>query len=107
MLAAMLPEPYMRLLRVRALRQPLIGSMIGRLPIAALSLATVLMIRHATGSFAIAGAVEAAFAIAAAISLPVQGRLIDRLGQTRVLLVAAMLNPVSYTHLTLPTIYSV
>jgi len=95
MLAPMLPDPYRRLLGVRAVRQPLIGSVIGRLPIAALSLATVLMIRHATGSFAIAGAVEAAFAIAAAISLPVQGRLIDRLGQTRVLLVAAMLNPIA------------
>jgi len=95
MLAPMLPDPYRRLLGVRAVRQPLIGSVIGRLPIAALSLATVLMIRHATGSFAIAGAVEAAFAIAAAISLPVQGRLIDRLGQTRVLLVAAILNPIA------------
>ena len=95
MLAAMLPEPYMRLLRVRALRQPLIGSMIGRLPIAALSLATVLMIRHATGSFAVAGVVVAAFAIAGAILLPVQGRLIDRLGQTRVLLVGATLNPIA------------
>jgi MFS family permease len=95
MLAAMLPEPYMRLLRVRTVRQPLIGSVIGRLPIAALSLATVLMIRHATGSFAIAGAVEACFAIAGAISLPVQGRLIDRLGQTRVLVVGAILNPIA------------
>jgi MFS family permease len=95
MLAAMLPEPYMRLLRVQTVRQPLIGSVIGRLPIAALSLATVLMIRHATGSFAIAGAVEAAFAIAGAISLPVQGRLIDRLGQSRVLVVGAILNPIA------------
>jgi MFS family permease len=91
----MLPDPYRRLLGVRTVRQPLIGSVIGRLPIAALSLATVLMIRHATGSFAIAGAVEAAFAIAGAISLPVQGRLIDRLGQTRVLVVGATLNPIA------------
>ncbi|MDQ2940447.1 MAG: MFS transporter, partial [Actinomycetota bacterium] len=91
----MLPDPYKRLLGVRAVRQPLIGSLIGRLPIAALSLATVLMIRHATGSFAVAGVVVAAFAIAGAISLPVQGRLIDRLGQTRVLVVGAILNPIA------------
>ncbi len=95
MLAPVLPDPYKRLLGVRAVRQPLIGSVIGRLPITALSLATVLMIRHATGSFAVAGLMVAAFAIAGAISLPVQGRLIDRLGQTRVLVVGAILNPIA------------
>lgn len=48
-------------------------------------LAIVLMVQHATGSFAQAGAVTAALAIASAVSGPVQGRLIDRLGQTRLL----------------------
>lgn len=91
----MLPEPYIRLLGVRSVRRPLAASVIGRLPLAALSLATVLMIRAATHSFAVAGAVEASFAIAGAVSLPVQGRLIDRLGQTRVLLVGAALNPLA------------
>jgi MFS family permease len=48
-------------------------------------LAIVLMVQHETGSFAQAGAVTAALAIASAISGPAQGRLIDRLGQTRTL----------------------
>jgi MFS family permease len=98
-LAIVLPSPYDRLLSVRRLRQPLVGSLIGRLPIAALSLAIVLMIQKATGSFASAGAVAAVFAIAGAVSLPVQGRLIDRLGQTRVLLVGAVLHPLALTAL--------
>ena len=86
---------YSQLLRIPLVRQPLLGSVLGRLPIASLSLAIVLMIRHATGSFATAGLVSAGFAIASALALPVQGRLIDRLGQTRVLLPGAIVHPLA------------
>jgi MFS family permease len=77
------------------------GAAIDRIPIAAISLATILLVRAETGSFAIAGVVEAAFAIATAISFPVQGRLVDRLGQTDVLLVALVLNPIALIGLVL------
>src|SRR4051812_26811604 len=86
---------YSQLLRIPLVRQPLLGSVLGRLPIASLGLAIVLMIRHATGSFATAGLVSAGFAIASATALPVQGRLIDRLGQTRVLLPGAIAHPLA------------
>jgi hypothetical protein len=43
---------------------PLLGAGVGRLPIAGLSLATILLVRAETDSFAIAGIVEAASAIA-------------------------------------------
>jgi len=72
-----------------------VGALIGRLPIAALSLSTIILIRHETGSFAVAGVVEASVGIAAAVSLPVQGRLVDRYGQTAVLVPAAALNPLA------------
>lgn len=74
---------------------PLLGAGVGRLPIAGLSLATILLVRAETGSFAIAGIVEAASALAAAVSLPLQGRLVDRFGQTRVLVPICLLNPLS------------
>ena len=48
-------------------------------------LAIVLMVQNETGSFADAGAVMAAIAIASAVTGPIQGRLIDRFGQTRTL----------------------
>jgi MFS family permease len=86
---------YSRLLRIPLVRQPLVGSVLGRLPIASLGLAIVLMIRHATGSFATAGLVSAGFAVAGALALPVQGRLIDRLGQTRVLIPGAIAHPLA------------
>jgi MFS family permease len=90
-----IPAPYKRLLALRRARLPLLGTLISRLPIAALSLATIIFVRQETGSFAIAGAVEAATGLAAAASLPVQGRLVDRLGQTRVLLPTAAANPLA------------
>jgi predicted MFS family arabinose efflux permease len=89
------PAPYKRLLAIRAARTPIIGAGIGRLPIAGLSLATILLVRAETNSFAIAGVVEAASAIAAAFSLPIQGRLVDRVGQTKVLVPIALFNPLS------------
>ena len=87
--------PYGRILDVRAARLPMLGTVVGRIPIASLSLATILLVRAETGSFAVAGAVEAAFAIAIAASLPIQGRVVDRLGQTEVLSVALLLNPLA------------
>jgi MFS family permease len=54
-------------------------------------LAVVLLVQHETGSFAQAGAVTAAFAVASALSTPAQGRLIDRVGQTRTLPVFAVI----------------
>ncbi len=97
----MVPAPYNRLLALRRARVPLLGALIGRLPIAALSLATIILVRQETGSFAVAGAVEASVGIAAAVSLPVQGRLVDRLGQTVVLLPAAAANPLALVGLVL------
>lgn len=73
----------------------MLGTAIDRLPIASMSLATILLVRAETGSFVTAGIVEAAFGIATAVSLPIQGRLVDRLGQTGVLSVALLLNPLA------------
>jgi MFS family permease len=48
------------------------------------------MVQGETGSFADAGAVTAAMAIASAIAGPLQGRLIDRYGQTRIIVPMAI-----------------
>ncbi len=100
-LVIVVTAPYRRLLALRPARVPLLGALIGRLPIAALSLATIILVREETGSFAVAGVVEASSAIAAAVSLPVQGRLVDRFGQTVVLLPAAAASPLALVGLVL------
>lgn len=58
---------------------------VGRVGIAMTSLSIVWLIRDATGSYATAGLVTGAFAVADALAGPQVGRLLDRFGQGRVL----------------------
>jgi MFS family permease len=71
---------------------PLLTSLVGVLPIGMFGLGILLLVREATGSFADAGRVVAAFGLANALGAVAQGRLMDRLGQTRVLRVAAVVH---------------
>jgi MFS family permease len=70
---------------------PTLFSALGRLPIAMVGLATLLYVQRVTGSFAAAGLVGAGALIGVSIGSVAQGRVIDRLGATRPLLVAAAL----------------
>lgn len=68
------------------------ASVLGRLPIGALSLALLLRTREMTGSYAAGGIVAGACGLATALGQPWLGRAVDRRGQTRVLLVAGTVN---------------
>lgn len=75
------------------------ASTVARMPVGFESLGIVLLVRAATGSFALAGAAVAAmFAVTALASAPL-GRLVDRFGQTRVLVPAAAWNALALTGL--------
>src|SRR4051812_32545179 len=76
---------YLHILRVRDARIPFIASVVGRLPISMTPLAAVLLVQQVRGSYAIAGGVTAAYALGATLGTPVLGRLVDRLGQPRVI----------------------
>jgi len=88
----MIPSAYKRVLSIAPTRQPLLGATIGRLPFAAGALAMVLLVQGATGSFAEAGLVNACYSLGAAVGLPAQGRIVDRVGQTSVISAAAVVN---------------
>jgi MFS family permease len=77
---------YSAVLRIRHVAPLLAASMLARLPFGMYALALVLYLSHERDSFAVAGLVDGAFGIGAAVGLPVQSRLIDRLGHRRVLL---------------------
>lgn len=65
---------------------PLLGSsMLARLPLAMFSIALLVHAQRLSGSFAIAGMVSGAYAVGSAVSAPLLGGLVDRAGQTRVL----------------------
>jgi predicted MFS family arabinose efflux permease len=84
---------YATLLERPELRRTIIASVVGRLPIGILGLAILLATQAARGSFGLAGAVAACYLAGLATMAPVLGRLIDRTGPARVLLVAALMFP--------------
>jgi MFS family permease len=72
-----------------ALRFSMTG-LVARLPISMVGLGIVLLVSAATGSYGVAGAISAAYMIANAGFAILQGRLLDRLGQGRVLAAASV-----------------
>ena len=66
--------------------------MLARLPYGIYALAAILYLAEARDSYAVAGLVDGAFGLGAAVGAPLQSRLIDRLGQRRVLLPAAVVD---------------
>ena len=62
-----------------------LSGLVARLPISMVSLGIVLLVSTRTGSYSLAGTVSAAYLIANAFFAVLQARLIDRLGQRRVL----------------------
>src|SRR3954469_19656174 len=83
---------YAAVLRTPHVTPLLVASMLARLPYGLFGLAVILYLAEARGSYAVAGMVNGAFAVGAAIGVPWQSRLIDRLGQRRVLLPAAVVD---------------
>lgn len=59
--------------------------LVARLPISMVGLGIVLLVSAATGSYGLAGSVSAAYVLANGGFAILQGRLLDRLGQSRVL----------------------
>jgi MFS family permease len=80
---------YWRALATPGAAIPVLASALARLPIAMISLATLLYVQRATGSFGSAGVVSAALLTGSSLGVVAQGRLMDRIGPTRPLLIAA------------------
>lgn len=83
---------YRALLALPEARWPLVASVAGSMPIGMYGLGILLLVRDAHGSFAVAGRVVGAFGLANALGAVAQGRLMDRLGQSRVLRPAAVVH---------------
>ncbi|MBY8847464.1 MFS transporter [Saccharothrix longispora] len=82
---------YRTALTTPGMRGPVVASLLARLPIAMIGLSLLLYVQRETGSFAAAGLVSASSLVGVALGSIVQGRLMDRLGPTRPLLVAVVL----------------
>jgi predicted MFS family arabinose efflux permease len=65
-------------------------SIVARLPLTMLSIGLLMHAEHLTGSFAAAGVVAAAYAVSLGIGGPLLGALVDRRGQTVVLVASSL-----------------
>ena len=68
-----------------------LAGFVARLPLSMTGLGVVLLISLETGSFGKAGLVTAVATVVGAVSAPISGRIIDRVGQARVLVVSALI----------------
>ncbi|MEQ4206253.1 MFS transporter [Actinopolymorpha sp. B9G3] len=78
-------RPYALIVRAPGAPLSLLASFLGSLPISMLTLGVLLLVHATTSSFGSAGLASGALSAGNACGLLVQGRLIDRYGQTRVL----------------------
>jgi MFS family permease len=92
-------RPYLDVLRTPGVPRLLGSAVLGRMPIGMAGLAIVLLVRQAGGSYATAGLVAGSYAISLGLTAPLLGRLIDRVGQTRVLLASAAVSASSFVAL--------
>jgi MFS family permease len=80
-----LTSPYLQIFRIPGTRRFSVACFIGRWPMAMNNLGIILVVSATTGSYAIAGAVSATGSFCYAFTAPMIGRLVDRVGQGRVL----------------------
>jgi len=83
---------YLELLRRTSVTRLLLGATVGRLPTSMAALALTLTLRANQVDFRFIGAAVAVFTVAQAIGGPILSRLVDRRGQTRVLVVSAVVS---------------
>lgn len=83
---------YRKLFSIPGAIQFCAAALLGRLPAGMIGLAIILPLSKLTHSYTIAGTVAAFTMIGMALSAPFSGRLIDRYGQGKILLIFALLN---------------
>ena len=74
-----------------------VAGLVARLPLSMTGIGIVLLVSLTSGSFGRAGLVTAVGTITGAIAAPLWGRVIDRVGQARVLITATVINTASMT----------
>ena len=96
-----MPNPYREIFRAPGALGFSAAGFIARMPIAMVSLGIVTMISQGSGQYWLAGTVAACFALSNALLAPQISRLVDRLGQSRVIVPATLLSLAGLTGLML------
>ncbi|MEU1948724.1 MFS transporter, partial [Streptomyces sp. NPDC020125] len=91
---------YRQLLRTPGAWTFLLPGFAARQPFAMLTISIVLLLRHTTGSYGLAGAVAAVTGVSMALFAPQSGKLADRHGQSAVLVPGVLLHAAAAALLT-------
>src|SRR6056300_1913986 len=75
---------YKKLISLNGAKNLIFFGALGRAPFSMLQVGMVIFGNYKTGSYAIGGAMAASFSISNALIQPVNGRLVDKLGQKKV-----------------------
>jgi MFS family permease len=87
-----MPNPYVALFNPVGTRAFTAAGLLARLPLPMTGIGIITLLAQTRGSYALAGAVSATFVLTYALLSPQVSRLVDRLGQRRVLPVATLLS---------------
>ncbi len=91
--------PYAEIFAIPRAWRFSVAGIIARMPMSMYGLGTVLLISGVTGRYGLAGSVSAAGSLGGAVCAPQLGRLVDRLGQHRVLIPVCVTFALSVTGL--------
>lgn len=98
-----MPNPYAEIFRAPGTKGFAAAGFIARLPIAMEAIGIVAMLSQTHGEYWLAGAVSATFALTNALIAPQISRLVDRYGQTRLLVPATLISVLAFTLLMVAT----
>ncbi len=98
-----MPNPYFEIFRAPGAKGFAAAGFVARMPMAMAPIGIVAMLSQTHGEFWLAGAVSATYALANALFAPQISRLVDRLGQSRVLIPTTLIAVVAFAVLMLAT----
>ena len=98
-----MPNPYSEIFKPPGAKGFAAAGFIARLPVAMSTIGIVAMLSQTLGAYGLAGAVAATFALTNALVAPQISRLVDRLGQRRILTPATTLSVVGFIGLMVAT----
>jgi MFS family permease len=91
-----MPNPYSEIFKARGAKGFAAAGFFARLPIAMAPIGIVAMLSQTYGEYWLAGAVSATYALTNAVLAPQISRLVDRLGQTKVIVPATTVSVIAF-----------
>lgn len=91
-----MPNPYREIFKAKGAKGFAAAGFVARLPIAMAPIGIVAMLSQTHGEYWLAGAVSATFALANAFVAPQVSRLVDRLGQSRIVVPTTVISVLAF-----------